>query len=291
MSLLESVVRLRFGIDQNAILNDGTAPPECKSPTPGDLANAVKRLRVRAAANGDQLDYRSLSKSQEYGEYRALAAALREIDPAELGHTHEQMAFWINLYNGLIIDGVVRWRICRSVQEFPGFFWRAAYNVGGHRFSASDIEHGILRANAAYPAWPMPMFGQSDPRRRFALAQRDPRVHFALVCASRSCPSISAYRPSGLDDQLTLAAQAFVRGGGVELVPDDRLVRLSRIFQWYAPDFGARWMAIGDKSRLLEFILPYLTPENAALLEAHSWKVSFMHYDWSLNGEWSHNPS
>ena len=67
-----------------------------------------------------------------------------------------------------------------------------------------------------------------------------------------------------------------------------RRVYLSRIFQWYAVDFGARRLAIGDKRGLLSFVVPYLGPDDAKLLLANNhWAVSFMRYDWTLNGLWS----
>ena len=127
----------------------------------------------------------------------------------------------------------------KSVQDVSGFFWRAAYNVGGRRYSAHDIEHGILRANAAYPAIPGRQFSRRDPRRQYSLVAVDARVHFTLVCAARSCPPIAVYDADHIDEQLDLATRTFANGGGVTIDPQAKVIWLSQIFQWYAPDFGA----------------------------------------------------
>lgn len=286
MTLLEKLVRLRLRIDAREVLNDD-GQANVKPPRPDDLAEGVRRLRITAGAQSDSLDYGHLSLSKAYRDYRRLTQGLRGFDAGILHGTEEKTAFWINVYNGLIMDAVIRWLVGRSVQDEPGFFWRAAYNVGGHRFSASDIEHGVLRANSPYPAWPRPMFSRSDPRLRYALERVDPRVHFTLVCASRSCPTISVYRAEELDTQLSQASQVFIRHGGTELDTNERQIKLSRIFQWYAPDFGASWMAIGDKQRLLDFVMPHLPLDQADQLQAGRWSVAFKEYDWSLNGQWS----
>jgi hypothetical protein len=171
-----------------------------------------------------------------------------------------------------------------SVQDVPGFFWKAAYNVGGYRYSAFDIEYGILRANAAHPAIPGAHFGSQDPRRRFTLQTLDPRIHFALVCAARSCPPISVYTPEEIDTQLDLAARSFINGGGVDIDRDSGEVRLSRIFQWYAPDFGAFPLALAGKRALLSYIAEYRADQqDKAYLLQGSPRVRFMDYDWSLN--------
>jgi Protein of unknown function, DUF547 len=183
---------------------------------------------------------------------------------------------------------VVQWRVTRSVQEVPGYFWRAAYNIGGLRYSANDIENGILRANAPHPAIPGGPFGPSDPRPEVSLARLDPRVHFALVCASGSCPPVGVYSPDRIDEQLDQATSSFIRGGGFEVDSVRGRIRLSRLFQWYAGDFGAKWLAMGDKKPLLRFIAGYLDPVEARLVLARrQWAVSFTTYDWSLYGLWT----
>jgi hypothetical protein len=193
-----------YGIEPGAVLN---ASPVSTRPwgsafLAADLYRLAKAMQAEAydAASG-RLDYAGLAGSTVYGDYRRCAAALIDFDPAALATDSERLAFWINLYNALIVDAVITLGVKQSVQAVKGFFWRAAYTIGGQRFSAHDIEHGILRANAAHPAIPGPHFASGDPRRRHSLVQLDPRVHFALVCGARSCPPIapsSISRPAPL---------------------------------------------------------------------------------------------
>ncbi len=202
-----------------------------------------------------------------------------DFDPARLHTREERLAFWINLYNALVIDGVIAFGIKRSVREDLGFFRRTAYLVGGRRYAVDDIEHGILRANRPHfhPLLLFPQFGPDDPRLSFAMETVDPRIHCALVCASRSCPPIVAYEAEEIDRQLDLAARTFVNHGGVTASSNG--VHLSRIFKWYEGDFGGR-------RGVLEFVLRYLEdgPLRERLASAGGAPpIRFQPYDWSLN--------
>ncbi len=231
-----------------------------------------------------QIAYGQLLRSPRYDEFRRCAAVLPQFDPATLPDQNSRLAFWINLYNALIIDAVIQFDVRQSVNEFPGFFWRAAYRVGGHRFSAFDIEYGILRANGSHPAIPGPHFGRRDPRRAFALTRLDPRIHFALVCAAQSCPPIGFYSFDQIESQLDLAARSFINSGGVEIDQDKGEVRLSKIFQWYAPDFGGGSLAIGKKQPILDYVAQFLDDDaGRSFIQNGNPSVSFQHYDWRLN--------
>jgi Protein of unknown function, DUF547 len=231
------------------------------------------------------VDYARLESCRTYHEYRTCASQLHYFNPASLTTREERLAFWINLYNALILDAVIQFGVRSSVHHVPGFFWRAAYSIGGLRYSSFDIEYGILRANRAYPAFPGAHFTSKDPRRAFSLRSLERRVHFALVCGARSCPPISTYLPEQIDAQLDLAASAFVNHGGATVDRPSGEVRLSKIFQWYAPDFGAGAMALTGRRRLLDYLIPYLEkPEDRSYLRSGNPRVRFSAYDWTLNG-------
>ena len=289
MAVIDRLIALRYGISDDTVLNpEPGAPSHAGPPDPERLGDVLLKLRAQAAATGaDGLNYAAMAHSESHSVYRRYLAELRSFDPKILVGRERRLAFWVNLYNGIVLDAVVQWKVRRTVREVPGFFWRAAYDIGGLRYSANDIENGILRANRPHPAIPGAPFGRSDPRRMFSMDRIDPRIHFALVCASRSCPPIASYEAGRIDPQLDLAARAFIRGGGVQVDAVEGQVHLSRIFQWYAADFGARSQAIGDRRPLLRFIATYLHPTDAKLVLARrQWTVSFMSYDWSLNGLW-----
>jgi len=287
MRLVERLIALRYGIAADTVLNaDDGGPSPSQPPDPERLGASLLDVRIQAVStDSDGFDYGAVAESDAYGDYRRCVSELRAFDPGQLAGRERRLAFWINLYNGLVLDAVVQWKVQRGVGERPGFFWRAAYDIGGLRYSANDIENGILRANAPHPAVPGAPFGKSDARRRFSLDHLDPRVHFALTCASRSCPPVAVYAAQRIDERLDQATRSFIRGGGVEIDPVRGQIRLSRLFQWYAGDFGARRLAIGDKRPLLRFIAAYLDPIDARLVLARrQWAMAFTRYDWSLNG-------
>jgi hypothetical protein len=145
------------------------------------------------------------------------------------------------------------------------------------RFSADDIEHGVLRGNRPHPMLPFPPFGPDDVRRQLSLEDPDPRLHFALVCGARSCPPISVYDGEGLDDQLELAAANFIRQEGVRYEQESNTFWLSRIFRWYQVDFG-------DEKRLRAFLagrMEDLTVREA--LASGEGSIRYQAYDWSVN--------
>lgn len=289
MPLIERLIHLRHAISKDTVLNPSEAEHANDRPDPGRLGEILLSLKAQAASTkAEGLDYSAVAQSEAYAAYRRYTLQLRAFDPMTLLGRGRQLAFWINLYNGLVLDAVVQWRVERSVREVPGFFWRAGYNIGGLRYSANDMENGVLRGNAAHPALPGAPFGRSDQRRSFSVRPIDPRVHFALVCASRSCPPVAVYDSERIDEQLDLAARSFIRGGGVKVDATRKRVYFSRIFQWYAVDFGAKRLAIGNKGALLQFVAAYLEPDEAEILRARDhWSVTFMSYDWSLNGLWA----
>ena len=287
MRLLHRLILLRYGIPPDFVLNSGSEPngTMASEPVAADLHRIVNALKAEAydTARG-RVDYARLCTSSTYAEYCQCARRLQSFDPSALGSRQERLAFWINLYNALIVDAVIQFEVKRSVNEVPGFFWRAAYKIGGRRYGSFDIEHGLLRANASHPAIPGPHFGSRDPRRRYSLEQLDPRIHFALVCAARSCPPIAVYDAAHIDEQLDMAAHAFINHGGVKIDHAADEVWLSQIFQWYATDFRGRPFALGDKRPLLEFISAYLADEaDREYMRRDKLTVRFRPYDWSLN--------
>ena len=160
--------------------------------------------------DGTGVEYGLMRNDPVFVEFQKVSSPrLRGFDPASLSTRQEKMAFWINLYNALVLDAVIHLGVQRSVTEgrlgILAFFQQAAYIVGGHRVSADDIEHGILRSNKGHPYLPGAHFAQDDPRQKWVISPLDVRIHFALNCASRSCPPIQTYSADQLEPQLELA--------------------------------------------------------------------------------------
>lgn len=251
------------------------------------LRRAINAVRVDGIdmATG-RVDYAGLRQRDAFRAYEDAVRALDRFNPLTLSTDDQRKAFWINLYNALILHAVIAYGVRERITEIRAVFERAAYVVGGYRYSADDIEHGILRANRGHPAIPGARFSGSDPRAVFALKTLDPRIHFALNCGATSCPPIGFYDANTVDEQLTLAAQHFLADGGLVLDRDARQVSLSRIFSWYAADFGGVWYGYRKQGAILRALAPYVADDDdRAFLAQHAGdlRVRFQHYDWSLN--------
>jgi hypothetical protein len=174
----------------------------------------------------------------------------------------EQLAFWINLYNALTVRVVLDHYPVRSIREIdisPGLFsngpWQARLiTVEGEPVSLDDIEHRILR-----PIW------------------RDPRVHYAVNCASVGCPNLQAvpFAATDVDRMLDLAAIDFINSPrGVRL--DSEGARVSSIYAWFEEDFG------GDDGGVIRHLMAYAAPVLAMRLQKLD-AIAGHDYDWSLN--------
>lgn len=252
------------------ILNDGGA----ESDTPaGDVPGQVRRIANQLVAeyvDGKQVDYAGLRESDEYRDFRALTKQLRTFDLRTLDSEAKKIAFWVNLYNALVMDAVLQGGVKGSVREQEAFFDRYAYQISGHIFTPNDIEHGILRRQRLHP---------TDPRQRFVVRRLDPRIHFALNCASVGCPPVAAYDWENLEAQLDAATRLFVNAE-TRFDAETQTLHLSKIFEWYRDDFGY------EPDAVPKFLLKYLNDSAAReYLAAHteSPNVVYDDYDWSLN--------
>lgn len=248
----------------------------------GDIILELKKAAVISDAG---VDYEKLKESGAYTRLRErLYPCLAAFTLAKLDSPEKQKAFWINLYHLLTLDAVIRFGVQRSVTEgwigIMRFFRKAAYDVGGLRFSLEDIEHGILRANRGLMFIPGPHFAENDPRKAYCLETLDARIHFALNCASRSCPPIVFYSIEELDAQLDLSAVHFIESE-TEMDKSGVALHISRIFKWYRKDFGGRY-------GVLEWIHRYLPQKDmrCLLIDHFDYQTMTIYkkYDWRLNG-------
>jgi hypothetical protein len=286
IQLREFLLNGLTGSHPQRVLNN--PPGQEIPPAPMERLDEALRLLLNRligdaiSPDGKEVDYQRLRSSSLFSrDFRNLTIALNRFDPRQLRSRAEQICFWINLYNVLALHAVIELNVHTSVSERWGglaFFRQAAYCVGGQRLSLDDIEHGILRANRGHPFLPGPQFAKNDPRLAWALPRVDARIHFALNCASRSCPPIGVYRPTHLAQQLDLAAAHFVEQD-IERVGETGL-RLSSIFRWYQQDFGG---VEGVIDFLLRF-LPAGDPRRGWLVEnRRSVNLLYRPYDWQLN--------
>lgn len=279
---LTETVAQKLLVTQRFMLNEGSPEGEA---TPEfiiqDLKSKMNILRGAFFRTAEgRVAYEEMSESSLFQEYVKCSRHLQRSDPGNLKNRNERLAFWINLFNVMVIHGVITLGIRNSVREVTRFFRRICYNVGGMEFSADDIEHGILRANQRYPGSLWHPFGDKDPRYKLIIEPLDPRIHFALVCASSSCPPIEIYSADSLDHDLEISAKTFLNSGGVQIDRKEKTVWLPQVFNWYGGDFGT-----SDEEHL-RFVAAYLYREqDRRYLEegANKLKVKHHPYDWRLN--------
>jgi len=210
-----------------------------------------------------KVDYSSLEADKTVEEF---ADWLETFDRKSLEAVNEKIAFWINSYNMLIIYSVIiRLRKDSKYADTGNrgrfqrltFFYKTKHKIGGKKYNFSQIEK-VLRSAS------------------------DPRVHFAMSCASQSCPALrnSLYTTKNLDHELDNAAEAFIRSPqGSRLDKENKTIYLSATFEWYKKDFEK------TSGSVLSFVEKYLRKEDKDSVKANrsEIKVDFLPYDWGLN--------
>ena len=193
-------------------------------------------------------------------ELDAYLATLAEVDAASLAPSHLE-AVLINAYNALTIRSILSHPGVGSIREIDGVWSRTRHRVAGHDLTLDEIEHNLLR----------PFF-------------RDPRIHFALNCASVSCAPLPAraFAGEGLDGQLEDVTRLFLSDPSNARLDGDVLI-LSRYFDWYGGDFvDSDWAPRAESIPL--FVARYAPPEIGAAVESGGvTAIRFFDYDWSLN--------
>jgi len=232
------------------------------------------------SAGGSEVDYGGVRDSEEMRAFTAAGERLAGLNPFELDPAGGRLAFWINLYNILVIQRVGDLGIATRVREAGNFFSGDACVVGGLAFSLDDIEYGVLRANIRRRFHPGRQLRSWDRRRLLAPDPPDPCVFAALVKGARSGPPLRFYESEEVSGQLHSAAADFINATGVLIDREQRTIFLSRLFRDYSADFG------GDQG-VMRFIAGQLrAPDDAALIRTltSSYRVRYQDFDESLNG-------
>lgn len=199
--------------------------------------------------DGRAVEYKKAKASEVFRDFLVLAKSLKYIS-LDLMKGHERKAFFINVYNCLIIHAIIVGMIDKDSGTLARLkmYASASYNICGLIFSLNDIENGILRCNrrSAVPFTSEPFTDSFDPRLKYVV-DCDPRIHFALNCGALGCPPIAAYSADErvLDAELTRATEGFLEQS-VDLDAKTGIATLSMLFSWYKEDFGGSDVAIFD---------------------------------------------
>lgn len=192
-----------------------------------------------------QVNYKEWVKEQENIENYLFTLA--QFPPTERTSAAAQLAYWINAYNALTVQLILKHYPVKSIKDIDNPWDTACFTVKGKEYTLGAIEHELLRKMG------------------------EPRIHFAINCASVSCPKLlnEAYLEKKMELQLTEATRSFLKDTSKNVITQKQL-KLSRIFLWFGKDFGS-------KSERLDFIA------KAVGLPLESPKIEYLPYDWNLN--------
>lgn len=192
------------------------------------------------------VDYHSWKKSQtDLDKYIQL---LEKTPPANYWDKNDSLAYFINAYNAVTVKLILDNYPLKSIRDIKDPWDSKSLNLPNNRLTLNDIEHKVLRK------------------------MDDPRIHFAINCASASCPQLSneAFRASKVQKQLEEATALFINDTSKNQI-SEKNIGLSKIFLWFSKDFGS-------KKERIAFIQKYSQKpfkDNA--------KIKYQEYDWSLN--------
>lgn len=173
---------------------------------------------------------------------------LSENQPTEKWIKNDKLAYWINAYNALTVDLIIRNHPTKSIKNIKDPWDQRLWQFGDKWQNLNDIEHKILRK------------------------MNEPRIHFAIVCASVSCPKLQneAFTAANLEEQLTNATKEFLADTSKNELSKDR-IKLSKIFKWFKGDFE-------QNGSLIDFLNQYSDVEISDKA-----KKDFKDYNWDLN--------
>ena len=211
-------------------------------PADHQIFNKILQKYVREG----HVDYQGLINDK--AELNKYLLSLENNPPDKDWNRNEKLAFWINAYNAYTLKLIIDHYPVKSITELhSGNPWDVKWiNINGQTLSLNGIENEIIR----------PQF-------------REPRIHFAVNCAAKSCPPLAdiAFTKENIDELLTTRTRNFINNPQYNTISKSK-IEVSKIFEWYKEDFGD----------LVSFINKYSDKE----IKANA-SISFKEYDWALN--------
>jgi hypothetical protein len=223
---------------------------------PEEFSHKIFHEVIRAHVQDGSVDYPAIQSDDRLPIY---LEQLDRIDPNALTTRNERMAYWINAYNAFAIKGILDEYSPISYWGRYWYFIGRDYRVGGETLNLYDLERKVLIAQF-----------------------HEPRIHFAIVCASLSCPKLQpwTFEPDQLELQLDRVAREFINDSTRNRFDRvKKVASLSMIFKWFDEDFTR---AAGS---VLTYIIRYVDdPDLVQDLMQSKFRIEYLEYDWSLNG-------
>lgn len=226
-----------------------------------DQSHAAFTVILKKHIKNNKVDYAGLKKNP--GELTAYLNTLAAVPESTFKkwNRDQQMAFLINLYNAATLKLIVDHYPVKSIKDIGSIFkgpWKQpVVRLFGKQQTLDYVEHDLLRAK-----------------------YQDPRVHFAVNCASIGCPSLrpEAFQAMMLDAQLDEQGRAFLRDASKNHLDAPRkTLYLSPIFDWFKGDFTAK------SGTVEQFILPYVSDTDRKVIEKGGLAIRYTDYNWNLN--------
>ena len=238
---------IELSLDQNGTEDDGNISETIKiiynEAFDHSIFNNLLKTHVSISGN---VDYKSFKKdSQTLQNY---ITQIKTYQPNNSWNKNDLLAYWINAYNALTIDLILRNYPIKSIKDIKDPWDQRLWKFGDKWQNLNDIEHKILR--------------QMD----------EPRIHFAIVCASISCPKLqnTAFTANNLNEQLTAATKEFLFDTTKNKLSESN-IELSKIFKWFKKDFE-------QNKSVIDFLNQY-----SEVKISKSAKKSYTDYNWDLN--------
>lgn len=236
---------------------DTTVQPLPIESTTDEMIEVVKTTEVfdHSTFNGLLQKHVSDQGNVNYNGFKKDRAALKKYIaflgdnmPNNTWNKDDKLVYWINAYNALTIDLILRNPTVKSIKDINKPWDQRLWKLGEKWYNLNEIEHDILRK------------------------MNEPRIHFAIVCASVSCPKLQnlAFTASGLESQLTNATKEFLNDSSKNKLSTNKL-ELSKIFKWFTKDFK-------QGQSLIDFLNKY-----SDIKISQKASISYKDYDWNLN--------
>jgi hypothetical protein len=220
-----------------------------------DTLHADFSRMLAAHVDKGHVNYPGIAADARLAEY---LQTLDRVKADDLESREERLAYWINAYNAFAIKGILDGSSPSTFFGRIGYFKSDEYRLGGESIDLYDLERKLL------------------------VPQGEPRIHFAINCASRSCPVLrsEAYTAKTLERQLEESAEDFINDPGRNRFDrENKVAYLSMIFDWFEEDFTT------DDGAVLDYVARYVNdPVLAEELRNGSYRVEHLDYDWNLNG-------
>lgn len=210
-----------------------------------DYKNYGQFLKKYVSVDG-KVNYENISKGKP--ELATIIKQFEKNSPKKKWSRNEKLAYWINAYNMYTIQLIINNYPLKSIKDIESPWDKEFISIENKNISLGHIEHKILRK------------------------MNEPRIHFAINCASFSCPNLKNYpfEPEKLDNQLQVVAKSFINDKTKNIISANE-IKISAIFDWFGDDFKTNGS-----------LIDYLNKYSSTKINKNA-KINFLEYNWNLN--------